>query len=245
VAAYREVSKAEEITLSGVNALKMTYSNTMGDKWKSVSSIYLIKDKYKYEIRFTFPKDAEAEEINAILKTLISSISISKESMDPELGFIQDMNDLLDKTAASKHVNKKYKYSLQVPEIWSNGSYYDYTDDSDSFFNFIGGHLEILADNQKSYADTVKDEDDYQKKSGGNDPVYKFEASDVTLFGEAAKKYVVHYSTRKMPYKETVYIFRKNNITYKATLNIHEAVRTDENEARLNNAFESMTFTAK
>jgi hypothetical protein len=165
--------------------------------------------------------------------------------VDPELGFIQDMNDLLDKTTANKHVNQKYKYSLQIPEIWSDGSSNDYSDDNDSFFSFIGGHLEILADNQKSYDDTVKDEDTHQKKSSGNDPEYKFEASDVTLFGEAAKKYVVHYSTRKMPYKETVYIFRKNNITYKATLNINEAVRTTENEARLNQAFESMTFTAK
>jgi serine protease Do len=245
VPAYREVSAVEEFILSGVNALKVTYSNTMGDKWKFLSSIYLIKDKYKYEISFAYPKDADAEEINAIQKTLISSISISKESMDPELGFIQDMNDLLDKTATSKHNNKKYKYSLQIPEIWSNDSNYDYSDDNDSFFSFTGGHLEILADNQKSYADTVKDEDAYQKKSGGNDPEYKFEASDVTLFGEDAKKYVVHYATRNMPYKETVYIFRKNNITYKATLNINEAVRTDENEARLNQTFESMAFTAK
>jgi serine protease Do len=165
--------------------------------------------------------------------------------MDPELGFIQDLNDLLDKTATSNHVNKKYKYSLQIPEFWSDGSYYNDTNDDDSFFSFIGGHLEILADNQKSYADSVKDEDAYQKKSGGNDPEYKYEASDVTLFGEAAKQYVVHYSTRKIPYKETVYIFRKNNITYKATLNIDEAVRTDENEARLNKTFESMTFTNK
>jgi serine protease Do len=247
VPAYREMGGSEEMTLAGVAAVKVNYSQSMGDKWTYEYAIYLIKDKYKYKITYSCPKDADVEKVNGILNTLTSSLSITKESMDPELGFIQDLADLLDKSATSKYVNEKYKYTLQIPEMWFHNTldYGDSKDEENTSFEFQGGHLEIIADNKKSYADSVKDEDAYQKKSNQNDPDYTYTSSDVTVFGETAKKYVVHYSKRKMPYQETVYIFHKNNITYKATLNIDEAVRTDENEKRLNQTFDSMAFTTK
>jgi serine protease Do len=244
VPAYRESGTSKEMTLAGVTAIQTNNAYTRGDKWTSIYSLYLIKDKYKYEIHFVHPKDADADEINGIVKTLTSSFLINKESMDPELGFIQDLADIQDTKATVKYTNEKYKYSLQIPETWTDSSYASYRSDEDTSFSFLGGSLEITGDTE-SYTDSVKKEDAYQKKSGENDKDYKYTASDVSLFGGTARKYVVHYSKDKVPYQETVYIFHQNNTTYKATLSIDEAVRTEQNENKLNQAFDSMTFTSK
>ncbi len=67
--------------------------------------------------------------------------------------------------------------------------------------------------------------------------------AEISLFGDVkAKKYEISYASAKIPYKETIYIFNQNNISYTATLHIDDAVRTEANQARLNKAFESFKF---
>jgi serine protease Do len=164
--------------------------------------------------------------------------------MDPKLGFIQDIDELINPDKTVKYLNEKYKFALQIPESWS-GHRYNEDEPDKAYFHFTGGNLTVTADSAQSYEEAVKDEDSSHKKSSDADSEYKYTASDTTVFQVSGKQYIVHYIKGKVPYTETMYIFRKNNVTYTATLSIDEAVRTSENEARLQKAFESLTFQSK
>ncbi|NEW07516.1 serine protease [Paenibacillus sp. SYP-B3998] len=240
---YRKVNEPEELTLAGVPALKVSYSNSLGNKWTAGNSLFFIKDKYKYEVEFTYPQEADEEETAELLSTLTSSIKVEKTNMDQELGFIQDLDELQDPNRTVPYKNDKFKYTLQLPENWSSDNSYDSKDQGSKTFVFTGGHLLVHADPKATYEELVKAEEAKQKKSHENDSEYTYTASDVTLFdGVTAKKYVVHYASYKIPYQETVYIFRKGSISYAVSLRIDEAVQTEANEARLNKAFDSMKF---
>ncbi|MFD0695395.1 trypsin-like peptidase domain-containing protein [Paenibacillus sp. GCM10027628] len=240
---YRSMKEPEELTLAGVPALKVAYSSSLGSKWKAGYSLFFIKDKYKYEVDYTYPQEADGAEVKGLLETLTSSIKVDKDGMDKELGFIQDLDELLDPNRTITYKNEKYKYSLQIPEIWSSSKSYDNKDQGSQTFFFTGGYLIVQADPKATYESLVKDQDAAQKKSHDNDAEYAVTNSETTLFDDVkAKQYVIHYATRKVPYQETVYIFQKNNIGYTVTLRIDEAVQTEANEARLEKTFESMKF---
>ncbi|MBP1990552.1 S1C family serine protease [Paenibacillus eucommiae] len=242
---YRKNEKPKEVELTDVTALQASYSYKMAGEWTNQYSIYLIKDKFKYQIDYTYPVEADKDEVNAVIETLTASLHIDKEAMNPDVGFIQDIDELLDPNATVKYSNAKYKYALDIPEIWSNDMYEDYKDSPDVSFYFSGGFMEISANASETFAETVKSEDKYHKKSSEDDSDYKYKATDITLFKGNAKKYVATIGGEKAPALETTYVFSKNNITYRVTLSIEEAVRTPANEARLNKAFESLTFSAK
>jgi serine protease Do len=243
---YREIGSPEEMTIAGISAIQNSYASSLGDKWNKRFSIFLIKDKYKYEIDYTYPKEADADEVSTVMKNITSSISINKDLMDSQLGFIQDIDELTDSSKTVKYTNEKYKFAMQVPESWTGNPYDgEEKDQEDTYFHFTGGSLTVTADTTESYEDAVKKEDSYHKKNADADSEYKYTATDTTLFQVSGKKYEVHYTKSKIPYTETTYMFRKNNLTYNVTLSIDEAVRTSDNEARLNKAFESLTFQSK
>ncbi|MCY9665894.1 trypsin-like peptidase domain-containing protein [Paenibacillus alginolyticus] len=240
---YRSMKEPEEITLAGVPALKVTYASTLGNKWSAGISLFFIKDKYKYELDMNYPQEEDKATLEDILKTLTSTVKVDKESMDQELGFIQDLDELLDPSRTVAYRNEKFKYALQIPEIWTSSKSYDNKDQVNKTFLFTGGHLSVDAETKTTYEEMVKEEDAAQKKSHDNDNDYTFTDADVTLFGSVkAKKYEISYASAKIPYKETIYIFNKNNISYTATLRMDDAVRTEANLARLNKAFESFKF---
>ncbi|MEW9699326.1 trypsin-like peptidase domain-containing protein [Paenibacillus sp. SI8] len=243
VAKYRSIKEPEELTIAGVPALKVAYASSLGSQWTAGYSLFFIKDKYKYEVELTYPKETDQEDVKSLLEGLTASLKVDKDSMDRELGFIQDLDELRDPNRAVPYLNEKYKYTLQVPENWSSSKAYGGKDPASKTFLFTGGQLAIQADLKSTFEDLVKAEDAAQKKSYEKDNEYKYTDSDVTLFDDVnAKKYVVHYTSYKIPYQETIYLFQKNNIAYTVTLRIDEAVQTEANEARLNQAFESMKF---
>lgn len=240
---YRKVEAPEELTLAGVPALKVAYAESLGNKWSAGYSLFFIKDKYKYEVQLSYPQDEADASLKDLLQTLAATIDVDKNSMDQELGFIQDLDELMDPDRTVTYKNEKYKYTLQIPEIWASSKSYDNKDQVSQSFHFTGGHLTIDADTATSYEDAVKDEDDQQKKSQENDSEYKYTSEGITILGGVqAKKYEVKYAAAKVPYKETVYIFQQNQITYTATLRMDEAVSTEANEARLSKAFASFQF---
>lgn len=248
VSKYRKIADPEELTLAGVPALKTAYAETLGNKWTAGYSLFFIKDKYKYQLEVSYPQDEEGAEVNDLLHTLTSTIEVDKDSMDQELGFIQDLDELMDPDRTITYKNEKYKYSLQIPEMWTSSKSYDNKDQVSKSFLFTGGYLTIGADTKQSYEDAVKEEDAARKKSHDNDSEYVFTDEETTVFGGVkAKKYEVNYASAKVPYKETTYIFSQNQISYTVTLRMDEAVRTAANEARLNKAFASLKFldTAK
>ncbi|TXK83931.1 trypsin-like serine protease [Paenibacillus sp. N3.4] len=239
---YRNIHASEELMLAGVPALKVAYANTLGNKWTAGYSLFFIKEKYKYEVQFTYPKNEDETEIQGLLMTLTSSIQVDKADMDQELRYIQDLDELTDPNRTVVYQNDKYKYYLQIPEIWSSKSY-DNKDQVNKTFLFTGGYFGVKADTKMSYEDLIKEQEAAQKKSHDNDNDYTYTSSDVTVFNDVnARQYVVTYVSAKIPYTETIYMFRQNNISYTVTLRIDEAVRTDANEKRLNKAFESMKF---
>ncbi|UKS25748.1 trypsin-like peptidase domain-containing protein [Paenibacillus sp. HWE-109] len=240
---YRTVDEPKEITLAGVPALQVGYADTLGNKWNAGYSLFFIKDKYKYEVEVSYPRDDKGKELDELLETLTSTIKVDKDSMDQELGYIQDLDELMDPDRTITYKNEKYKYTVHVPENWTSANSYDNKDQANKIFSFTGGDLTIGADTKSSYEDAIKKEEAAQKKSRDNDSEYVYTSSDVTLFDDIkAKKFDISYDKAKVPYKETVYIFVQNQITYHVSLSIDEAVRTEANENRLIKAFESLTF---
>jgi serine protease Do len=240
---YRTVEEPEELTLAGVPALKVAYADTLGSKWNAGYSLFFIKDNYKYEVEVSYPQEEDGAGLKDLLKTLTTTIKVEKDSMDQELGFIQDLDELMDPDHAITYKNEKFKYALQIPEIWTSSKSYDNKDQMNKTFLFTGGYLTVGADTKTSYENTVKDEDADQKKSHEKDNEYVYTDAEVTLFGGVkTRKYEISYANAKVPYKETVYIFNQNHISYTVTLRIDEAVRTEANEVRLYKAFESFTF---
>ncbi len=132
---------------------------------------------------------------------------------------------------------------MHIPENWTTNKAYDGKDQAKKSFPFTGGYLSVEAETKTTYAEILKDADDEQKKSHDNDNDYTFTDEEISLFGDVkAKKYEIGYASAKIPYKETIYIFNRNNISYTATLRMDDAVCTEANLARLNKAFESLNF---
>ncbi|MZQ82903.1 trypsin-like serine protease [Paenibacillus sp. 5J-6] len=240
---YRKITDPEELTLAGVPALKTTYAETLGNKWTAGYSLFFIKDKYKYEVDVSYPQDEEGSELDDLLHSLTSTIEVDKDNRDQELGFIQDLDELIDPNRTITYKNQKYKYTLQIPEMWTSSKSYDNKDQVSKSFLFTGGYLTIDADTNTSYEDLVKEEDAAQKKSHESDSEYAYTDEETTILGGVkAKKYEVNYVSAKVPYKETTYMFSQNQIAYTVRLRMDAAVRTDANEARLNKAFASLQF---
>ncbi|OCT16215.1 hypothetical protein A8709_01885 [Paenibacillus pectinilyticus] len=240
---YRRVDKPVELTVAGVPAWKVSYASSLGDEWEAGSSLFFIKDKYKYEVQMTYPQADQGEELEKAWDKMVASISVNKETMDGELGFIQDLDEITDPDQTTLYKNEKFNYTLRIPEQWTSIRSYDGSDPVSKSFNFTGGYLRVDTDSKKAYADMVKDAEDGQKTNHNNDSDYKYTSEDVTLFGDVkAKKYTVSYTKKHIPYTETVYLFTRKQINYTVTLRIDDAVGTDANVARLNKAFTSFTF---
>lgn len=240
---YRSMEEPEELTLAGVPALKVSYASTLGNKWSAGYSLFFIKDKYKYEVDVSYPQEEEGATLEDLLKTLTATIKVDKDSMDQELGFIQDLDELMDPNRTVTYKNEKFKYALQIPEIWTSSNSYDNKDQVNKTFLFTGGYLSVGAETKTTYEEMVKEEDAAQKKSHDNDNDYTFTDAEISLFGDVkVKKYEISYASAEIPYKETIYIFNQNNISYTVTLRMDDAVRTEANQARLNKAFESFKF---
>lgn len=244
VADYRKVKGAEETEIADVAAIENRYSYTMGDKWEHMHVIYLIKDKYKYELITTYPEDANQEEMNEVIADLKKSIHFPKEATNPSLGFIQDEDDLLDLNRTSTYTNEKYRYSVKAPEDWTGG----YDDESGSdrkTFHFEGGSFTITADDSSDLQDEVNSLEQDYKKSAETDANYKYTVTDEKLFDTDVKKYATQYKSRNVPYTQNEYVFEKHGIVYTVRLRLNDAVKTDEQWKRLNNAFFTMHFKDK
>lgn len=240
---YRRVDKPVELTVDGMPAWKVGYASSLGDKWEEGSSLFFIKDKYKYEIQLDYPQADQGEEMDKLWDRVVASISVDKETMDQELGFIQDLDELTDPDRTTLYKNEKYNYTLRIPENWSTNRPYDGNDQATKSFTFTGGYLRVETDSKSAYTEVLKDAEDEHKEAQNNDSDYKYTSEDVTLFGDVkAKKVTVSYKKAHIPYSETVYIFNRKQVTYTVTLRIDAAVSTDANVARLNKAFASFTF---
>lgn len=241
---YRESSGNKETTIAQLPAVEGHVSSTMGDKWRTSRAVFLIKDKYKYQIQFTYPKDDEGTDKLAWLDDSIASIRFSKDSLNGSLGFIQDEDDLLDLSKTVTYTNKTYKYEMNTPEFWYASADGD-KDSERKAFSFGGGSLIVEADDRSGLEDVIKRVEQAHKKSADADADYKYEMTDETLFDTSVKKIALTYKTKNVPYTLNEYVFNKNGITYTVRVRINDAVKTEANWERLNNAVHSLTFLAQ
>ncbi|KRF02469.1 hypothetical protein ASG89_24700 [Paenibacillus sp. Soil766] len=240
---YRRADKPIEVTVDGVPAWQVGFASSLGDEWYAGSSLFFIKDKYKYEVQMTYPQDDQSDELEMFWDNVVASISVDKETMDGELGFIQDLDELADPDRTVLYKNEKWGYTVRIPENWTTSGSYDGNDPTTKSFTFTGGYLRIEADSKKVYTEVLKDAEEEHVESHSNDSDYSYSSEDVTLFGDVkAKKYTVNYLKAHIPYAETVYLFNRKQVTYTVTLRIDAAVSTDANVARVNKAFASFIF---
>lgn len=243
VESYREIGEKKETTIAGVPAMEVRYGWTMGKDWENMRVLYLIKDKYKYQFAFNYPKQEKAADTEAWITSIVSALQIDKDLMNEALGFIQDEDEITDPDATRLYKNKTYKYSVRLPEEWQTYRFNFKEDSPMASYSFIGGSFDIIADDDSTLEEVLKDEEESHKKSSEADADYKYTVSDETLFGEEGKLITVKYSANKVPYENKEYYFAKNGITYSITLRINDAVKTELNVERLKRAFESLSFT--
>ncbi|WP_246078960.1 S1C family serine protease [Paenibacillus piri] len=239
---YREVRGVQETVVGGAAALENRYASTMGDKWYEHHVLYVLKDKYKYEISFSYPK-AAAGSMDEIIGSFAKSARFSKESVNSSLGFIQDEDDLMDKNRTAAYTNKKYGYSLQVPEIWYGNQ--GEVDTALKQFTFEGGGLSVTADDRISLEEAVNRLEQEYKKNAETDANYKYTATDEPLFETTAKRFATQYKSKNVPYTLHEYVFAQNGIVYTFRLRINDAVKTEEQWKRLERALLSARFFAK
>jgi S1-C subfamily serine protease len=240
---YRTVGDVQDVTVAGSPAKMVETSSTMGGTWSSETTVLFIKDKYKYEIEIGYPKDGDGNA--AFVQKIVDSIKLDKDSINPALGFIQDVDELIDPDRTISYHSDKYKYTVAVPEIWTRNGYGSSRNEKDPdtvAYQFTGGSLTIRADAYGKLEEAVKERETAYKKNAGNDSEYKYSESDETIFDAAGKKFELQYTTNKVPYHSTEYVFEQNDIVYDVTLRINDAVRTDANAARQDAAFHSMKF---
>jgi len=249
---FRETSGEETVSVAGTTGKQNRYSWTMGDKWKSMHAVYFIKDKYKYEIDFIFDKDDDQEEIDDLIRDVVASVAVSKDLINTSLGFIQDDNELIDENRSATYRNDKYRYAVDIPEMWLDGSAgplvgideFDSIDydggidrlgkDSDNVIvSFFGGTMTIKADEKSTVDEVVQELEKSHKKSKDNDSDYKYTISDDNRFGVPGKKIETTYPVKKAPYQMTEYVFRKDGVTFTVSVRMNDAVRTKENVARV------------
>ncbi|MDF2961095.1 MAG: hypothetical protein K0S39_2830 [Paenibacillus sp.] len=244
VEGYREIQGVQETVAGGVTALENRYATTMGDKWQQYHVIYIIKDKYKYELSFSFPKSANGGETDELIGNFVKSVYFSKDTVNSTLGFIQDEEDLEDKNRTVTFTNKKYFYSIQVPESWQSG-YQGEQDSPMKQFTFEGGSLTVNADDRSGLEETVNRVEQEHKKNAETDSNYKYDAVEEAKFDTAVKKFSTHYKSKNVPYTLNEYVFEKNGIIYTIRQRINDAVKTEEQWQRLEKALLSIRFLDK
>ncbi|NOU94470.1 trypsin-like serine protease [Paenibacillus sp. LMG 31456] len=244
VEGYREMQVLQEISVGGVTALENRYATTMGDKWHQYHVIYIIKDKYKYEVSFSFPKTADGEEINKLIGNFVKSVHFSKEAINSSLGFIQDEKDMLDKKRTVTYTNKKYMYTLHAPESWSEG-YQSEFDSPIKQFNFEGGSLTVSADDRSGLDEVINRIEQEHKKNADADANYKYNVTDEEMFETTVKKFSTQYKSKNVPYTLNEYVLKKNDVIYTLRQRINDAVKTDEQWQQLEKTLLSIRFLNK
>ena len=249
---FRATSGEETVSVAGTTGKQNRYSWTMGDKWQSMHAVYFIKDKYKYEIDFLFDKDDDREEIDKLIRDVVASVAVSKDLTNTSLGFIQDDDELIDENGSVTYRNDKYRYAVDIPEMWLGEpsgplvgmDEFDSIDydggmdrlgkDSDKVtVSFLGGTMTIEADEKSTVDEVVQELEKSHKKSKENDSDYQYAITDDNRFGVPGKKIETTYPLKRAPYQMTEYVFRKDGITFTVSIRMNDAVRTEENVARV------------
>jgi serine protease Do len=241
---YKEIGESHETVIGGTAAIEKRYASTMGDKWRQSHVIYMIKDKYKYEIKFMFPKAAGGEDMDTLISSFEKSASFTKEGVNRSLGFIQDEEDLTDVNKTITYTNKKYMYTLHIPEAWQ-GVYQRELDSPSAQFSFNGGSLSISADDRSSLEETIKRIEQDHKKSTEADANYKNSAADEEMLGMTVRKFTTTYKSRNVPYTLVEFVFEKNGYVYSVRERINDAVKTEGQWQRLENAVHSIQLLDK
>jgi serine protease Do len=233
ITAYRKIAALPDKTVAGVPALGIQSSWTMSKTWQTAQTFFVIKDKYKYQFNFSFDEHIKEIDMKTFVDQVMDSVKIQKESMDSSIGFIQDGADITIANATSAYSNKKYKYTIHIPEAWYSSDFGLKKDSLSQSYYFMGGNVDVKADDSTSLEDIWKKAEEGYKKSSKNDPDYKYKVTGETRFGVAVKKIEISYNPKSGPYKETQYIFKKNEIVYTLILHINDAVHTEQNEKLL------------
>ncbi|MCZ8519947.1 trypsin-like peptidase domain-containing protein [Paenibacillus caseinilyticus] len=249
---YRQVEAPVETTVDGVPALEQKFAYTMGDEWEHARVLYILKDKYKYELQFNYAEGKDgAETAQKTIDSLIASVHFPKNGMNASIGFIQDENELLKDSDTVTVTNEKYGYSIIVPEAWNSFDPEDLEDYYSAYsslmarsrsFYFNGGSIKLSADENGSLSDTVGAIEAEHKKNHEIDADYVYTLTDEPLLGLTVKKFALQYVSSDIPYTLNQYVFEKNGIVYTMEVRVNDAVKTDALWQRIGQVVGSVTF---
>jgi serine protease Do len=238
---YRTSTGLKETVIDGIPTIQVKYGSTMGDEWAYTDTVYLIKEGYKFKLEIHYSKTDE-EEMSEVVDDIISSISWDSDAQHRLIGNIQDEEDWIDKNRKITYKNKKYKYSMSVPEYW-NDSYGNNTESSEASFYFIGGSFSISADAQSKFEDVIKDKESEHKEYAKADSDYSYSVTEKSMFDTKTKVFTVQYSEQDVPYTLEEYVFEGKGIVYTVEVYVNDAAKTEELWSRITETVQSIMVT--
>jgi hypothetical protein len=235
VAAFGNLASSQTVKVGGVDAVDNFYDQSIGGKWTTDESIYLVSGKLKYNIDFMYPKDAPAEEIKAKREAFISSFTLTNK-MNPALGFISDGK--VDKQKKAKIINKDYKLSFELPEYWTEDTKTEQEDGSLDY-DFTGGTMsiykyEVSKDTASSNLETyVRGNSEYKITS----------ITDTTVAGQSAKKMVYSRTSENMTTTVVIYIIGEGAKSFAFIYGISDSFATSAAMQRFEEVVTSIQIT--
>jgi serine protease Do len=243
---YIESGAVTDAKVAGLSGKEWTVSVREHDKWNTTTYYFVEKDGYKYRLEIGYPKDTAAKETEQLVSRVRASFELGEGNRNEALGYMEDEEDLVDYSNTLEFRNRTLGYTLEVPEFWERNGFSgsDYGEEGSDFtsFRFIGGSFSIIGSSEETYEDTLKELEKRHKESAEKDSDYKVETTDEEVFGTAAKKFTVHYKTKKKAYETTQYMFQIGEVCYVVSMELDDAARTEINIKDMQKAFESMGF---
>jgi hypothetical protein len=229
---FGSLTSSKDIQINGINAKDNFYIQTINGKSTIDESIYLVSGNLKYNIDFMYPKDASVDDIKTKRESFISSFTITNK-LNPALGFISDNKE--NKNNKLKIINKEYKLSFEIPEIWSENTKAEQADGSIDY-DFAGGGLSILMSDQSKDIMSA-----HMEKSIRNVSTTRINSiTDTTIAGFSARKFDYTSTENNKTFNEIMFIFGDNTKSYMVIYTINEAFATPFNLKKIEDVITSI-----
>jgi hypothetical protein len=237
---YIRKPESSRATVAGVPTVIYKLGFTLDrENWMTEYEVFLFKGDYKVMLRFAFPSE-DAKSAEATFEKVLDTLTIDEAVLSDSFGFIMDEYDSIDMNKTVTKRNLEYKYSVTVPEYWTIEGSTEWADEWD--FSWPGIEMQISADKSASMDEVVRFMESLYTSDSPLSDFTLIQNTTETKFGVTARKFVLKTSEDGGNGEVTQYIFEKNGITYLLNTFLLDAMATEENKQRLNDAINSFRF---
>ncbi|SEU15250.1 copper amine oxidase N-terminal domain-containing protein [Paenibacillus sp. NFR01] len=228
------------VTISGTQGLMKETQLNPGSGWTPFYQILLQEGGYRYYFEYLPSSDASNPPVS--IEDMVGAMDIDFTQVKANFGQLEsgDLSVLASKTITKR--SKTYGYSLAVPRLW--------IPDQDLFelgavqYHFTGGSFKLEVRTEESAKYRAEQLKRYYTDNAGNteDPVLE-NVEQISLAGVPATVLTVHQQKDGIPFRIKQIVFEKNSYVYTITTTLNDANATSAQQAMLEQAVQSFTFT--